>query len=315
MILDVHVHVAALAAGHGFMSRRLLDSAAFRFMRWRLGIVGEDPSTDVALEEKLAATITASGVDAAVVLAFDAVYQPDGRRDADNTHLYVSNDYVIELAARHRNMLFGASVHPYRKDAVAELQRCVEAGAVLCKWLPPTQGMNPADDRCRPFYEALAHHKLPLLCHSGGELSLPRVDDRLEDPGLLEPALRAGVTVILAHCGTRSSPFGRDYLPTFLRLAGEYENCYGDTSAMTLPARFYGLRTVLAHPLIRRKLLHGSDWPIIAIPPVSELGWSRSWQLLEEKNWMKRDVLIKRQLGFDDDYWHRAGNVLAIADS
>ena len=62
-----------------------------------------------------------------------------------------------------RKMLFGASVHPYRKDAVAELERCVAAGAVLLKWLPITQGFNPADPRCFPFYEALAHHKLPLL--------------------------------------------------------------------------------------------------------------------------------------------------------
>src|SRR5690606_1283084 len=187
---------------------------------------------------------------AAVILAFDAVHDRDGRRDEPNTHLYVTNDYVIELCRRHRNMLFGASVHPYRKDAVAELERCIAAGAVLLKWLPPTQGMDPADERCIPFYEALAHHRLPLLCHTGGELSLPRVDKRLEDPARLEPALKRGVTVIMAHCGTRSSPLGADYLPTFMRMAQEYENCWGDTSAMTLPARAYGLRTVHQHPVI-----------------------------------------------------------------
>lgn len=313
MILDLHVHISAMTDGHGSMSRRLLDSAAFRFMRWRLGLVGEDAGTERALEAKLSATLAESGVDAAVVLAFDGVHDRDGNFDHRNTHLYVTNDYVIELCRRHDNMLFGASIHPYRKDAIQELERCIEAGAVLVKWLPPTQGMDPADDLCRPLYEAMAHHGIPLLCHSGGELSLPRVDDRLEDPGLVEPALQMGVKVILAHCGTRSSPFGKDYLPTFMRLAQDYEHCYGDTSAMTLPARAYGLRAVLKHPAVSQKLLHGSDWPIIAIPPLRDIGFANAWRLMQDPNWMRRDVKIKQLMGFDQAYWHRADKVVRSA--
>jgi uncharacterized protein len=63
-------------------------------------------------------------------------------------------------------MLFGASIHPYRKDAVAELERCVGLGAVLLKWLPVVPDFNPADQRCFPFYEALAHHRLRVLLDS-----------------------------------------------------------------------------------------------------------------------------------------------------
>src|SRR6185312_14728454 len=106
------------------------------------------------------------------------------------THLYVSNDYVIELAKRHRKVLFGASVHPYRKDAVAEIERCVADGAVLLKWLPIVQDFDPSDERCFPVYEALAHYKLPLLCHTGGERSLPNLNPHVADPLLLTPALR-----------------------------------------------------------------------------------------------------------------------------
>src|SRR5690606_31230540 len=93
MILDIHVHISAMSAGHGWMSRRLLESLPFRFMRWRLGLKGEDEATERALEARLAATIAESGVDAAVILAFDAVHDRDGRRDEPNTHLYVTNDY------------------------------------------------------------------------------------------------------------------------------------------------------------------------------------------------------------------------------
>lgn len=182
MILDCHVHISAFTPGHGRMSAKLMNSVAFRFMRWRLGMVGSDERTERELERTLVEKIEETEkLDAAIVLAFDAVHDLDGRFDEANTHLYVTNDYVIELAARHRNVLFGASVHPYRKDAVAELERCVKAGAVLLKWLPIVQNFNPADSRCFPFYEALAHYKLPLLSHTGGETSLPQLDPSVAD--------------------------------------------------------------------------------------------------------------------------------------
>lgn len=294
------------------MSPRLLNSIPFRFMRWHFGLRGNDERTERDLEALTVRTIDKSGIDAAVILAFDAVYDKDGNRDGPNTHLYVTNDYVIELAARHPKMLFGASVHPYRKDAVQEVERCVKAGAVLLKWLPPTQDINPADPRCIPFYEALAHHKLPLLCHTGGENSLPRLNDAWADPMRLTEALRRGVTVIAAHCGTRSAPLEKSYLDSFLRLAQDHEHLYGDTAALNLPMRWYAYEAILKNPTVRSKLLHGSDWPIISLPPPRRVGWSRGWTLMREPNWMRRDLLIKRRLGFDDDYWHRAAKVLRL---
>jgi predicted TIM-barrel fold metal-dependent hydrolase len=313
VIIDCHVHTAACVPGHGSMSPRLMNSVPFRFMRWKFGLVGADESTERGLEAKLVETIeNAAQLDAAVVLAFDAVYDDDGRTDEANTHLYITNDYVMELAARHRKVLFGASVHPYRVDAIAELERCVRGGAVLMKWLPITQGMNPADERCIPFYEALAHHKLPLLCHTGGEQSLPRVDDSLADPMLLEPALKRGVKVIMAHCGTRARPTDRDFLPQFMRLAREHEHCYGDTSALDLPMRWYAYESILEDGVVREKLIHGSDWPILALPPVGKLDFTCVFGCMRESNWMKRDVMIKKAMGFDDAYWHRAARVLRL---
>ena len=45
MIVDVHVHVSALTPEHGLMSKRLLRSLPFRYMKWRLGLTGEAPDT------------------------------------------------------------------------------------------------------------------------------------------------------------------------------------------------------------------------------------------------------------------------------
>ena len=234
-----------------------------------------------------------------------------GGKNVSNTHLYVTNDYVIELSHRHKNMLFGCSVHPYRKDAVAEIERCVKAGAVLLKWLPIVQNFNPADPRCIPFYEALAHYRLPLLSHTGGERTLPCLDLSVADPMLLLPAIERGVTVIAAHCGTRSMYGEQDFLPQFCRLALKHENFFGDTSALNVPTRSYAWRTLLRSRPLQQKIVHGSDWAVPSFPPISQLGLG-GLRLLREDNWMQRDVLIKERLGLDDDYWHRAAKVLGI---
>jgi len=298
------------------MSPKLLNSIPFRFMQRRLNLPGQDASTERALEAKLKETIDGTErLDAVAVLAFDAVHDEEGRMDLANTHLYVTNDYVIELAARHPKMLFGASVHPYRKDAVAELERCSKAGAVLVKWLPLTQNFNPADPRCFPFYEALAHFKIPLLSHTGFEQSLPTIRPDVADPMLLKPAIERGVTIIAAHCGTRSMPWNHCYLDNFVKLAREHEHFYGDTSALNLPTRSYAYKTVTKDPVLRSKLVHGSDWPIIPVPPISSLGLAASMNLWKESNWMRRGVLRKEKLDLDDAYWHRAATVLRLKPS
>jgi uncharacterized protein len=314
MRIDCHVHVSALTLPRGTMSPRIRNSFPFRFMQWRLGIRGSDAAVERAVEAKLVETLNQTDtLDAAVILAFDAVYDHNGNHDPANTHLYVSNDCVIDLCRRYRKMLFGASVHPYRRDAVAEIERCVRAGAVLMKWLPIVQNFNPADERCIPFYEALAHHRLPLLSHTGGEKTLPNLDPSVMDPALLLPAIQRGVTVIAAHCGTRSAPGEPDFVPTFMRMAREHEQFYGDTAALNLPTRSYAYAPLLADRVVRQKLVHGSDWPVISVPPAMTLTLRQTFRALSDRNWMRRDVQIKRWLGFDDEYFHRAARVLSAA--
>jgi predicted TIM-barrel fold metal-dependent hydrolase len=314
MIIDCHVHLAAMTALHGGSSDQLLKTLPFRFMRWRLGLVGNDESTERQIEAKLVETLNGTPeLDAAAILAFDQVYTNDGQPDPARTHLHVTNDYVIEVCKRHPKMLFGASINPLRKDAISELERCVAAGAVLLKWLPIVQGFNPADDRFIPFYEALAHYKLPLLSHTGGEQTLIRLNDEYAPPSLLELPLKRGVTVIAAHCGSRSMPFEPDYLPEFTRMVNQYENLFGDTAALCLPTRKYAIDAILKDSLVASRLLHGSDWPVIALPPPARLGVCAYIELMREKNWMRRDVLIKQRWGFGDDYWHRAAKLLRLS--
>ena len=298
------------------MSRTLLDSLPFRFMRWKFGLVGEDANTERTLEELLARTVAgANPVSAAVVLAFDAVHDTAGKRDAARTHFEVGNDYVRDVTRKYPGLLYGASIHPYRRDAVAELERVARDGAVLIKWLPITQDIDPSDVRCFPFYEALAHLKMPLLSHTGWERTLPTANDRVADPALLQPALERGVTVIMAHCGTRSF-FGEScHVDSFMRMAREWEQCYGDTSALNLPTRAYGWRRLLEDDVVRGKLVHGSDWPILPLPPLRHTGIASALSLLREPNWMKRDALVKQRLGLEGEYWTRAATLLRVQGS
>jgi predicted TIM-barrel fold metal-dependent hydrolase len=313
MKIDCHVHVAAMGSIHGCTSDALLKTVPFRFMRWRLGMVGNDQSTERQIESRLIQTLADTPqLDAAVILAFDQVFTDDGLPDPGRTHLHVTNDYVIDLCRKNPNMLFGASVNPLRKDAIAELERCVANGAVLLKWLPIVQGFNPADERFIPFYEALAHHRLPLLSHTGGERTLIRLNEEYAPPALLENALKRGVTVIAAHCGTRSAPFETDYFDQFVRLVHQYENLFGDTAALNLPMRTHAFDGIFRDPVVKSRIVHGSDWPVIALPSPRRIGAHASIKLMKDKNWMRRDVRIKQALGFDEDYWQRAAKVLRL---
>ena len=298
------------------MSRTLLDSVPFRFMRWKFGLVGEDAHTEQTLEALLARTVSeANPVNAAVVLAFDAVHDATGKRDAARTHLEVANDYVRDVTRKYPGLLYGASIHPYRRDAVTELERVARDGAVLIKWLPITQDIDPSDARCSPFYEALAQLGIPLLSHTGWERTLPTANDRVADPALLTPALERGVTVIMAHCGTRSF-FGEScHVESFMRMAREWEHCYGDTSALNLPTRAYGWRRLLEDDVVREKLVHGSDWPILPLPPLRRVGIGGALSLMREKNWMRRDALVKQRLGLEGEYWTRAARLLRVSGS
>jgi mannonate dehydratase len=182
------------------------------------------------------------------------------------------------------------------------------------KWLPIVQDFDPSDPLCIPFYEALAHYNLPLLSHTGAEHALPNLNKNVADPSLLTAALQRGVKVIMAHCGSRLLPFETDFTPTFIRMAREFEHCYGDTAALNVPNRWYAMSAVMKDALARDKLLHGSDWPVIAMPPPLKVGIEGTMEAMRESNWLRRDVLIKRRFGLDDAYWHRAARVLRLAD-
>ena len=139
-----------------------------------------------------------------MLLAFDFTYDESGRKREDLTTFSVSNAYARRVAnARPDRFEWIASVHPYREDAVQELEAARAAGARALKWLPPSMAIDMRSPKCLPVYDALARMNLPLLVHVGEERAVAGAQrHELANPLHLRAALDRGVRVIGAHCAS-----------------------------------------------------------------------------------------------------------------
>ncbi len=264
--IDCHVHLAALPERDNgcLMSSKMLESPLVKFLMWKDGLSPKNPSqaNRQYIQNFLGEIRKSQYVGQAVLLAIDGVYNSDGRLNFQETDFLVSNDYVLRQARNHpEECLAGVSINPQRRDAIEELHRCAEAGAVLVKILPNSQGFDPGHYRYQKFYQTLATLGLPLLSHVGYEFSLRGKDQSLGDPNRLQTALEEGTTVIAAHACSYGLMIYEKFFPTLLRFINQYPNFYADVSALTLPNRLKMLLKLRQHPEIFDRLLFGTDYP------------------------------------------------------
>ncbi len=303
-MIDCHVHLAALTeAGNGcFISPRLLRSPAFRFLRFKFGLSLDDPrGANRKYVDALLAELRASRfVQQAVVLGMDGVYDSRGEMDAARTEFLVCNDYVLNVTRDHPGeLLAGVSINPRRRDALDELHRCADAGAILVKVLPNAQQFDPADHRHRLFYRALAERKLPLLSHVGHEFTLVGRDQSAGDPGRLRVPLEEGVTVIAAHACSLGLVIYEKFLATFRDLVRRYPNFHADVSALTLPNRCGMPLRLRREPEIQQRLVFGTDYPlpVFHLPAWGRAGLGTLREIVRTKNRFDRQHLVCRALG------------------
>lgn len=317
MIYDIHAHVMGLQSGEegNFLCppERRCRMLAVLLRR----VVNQVPcndgeSLDMALQRRVLTWIGESQVDRVVLLALDGVFTRDGHADLERTQIIVGNDFVARLTAGSPKALLGASIHPYRRDARAELDRVVERGACLIKWLPSAQNIAPDDPLCIPFYERMAHHGIPLLTHTGIEHTLPVFGNALNDPQRLVPALERGVTVIAAHCGTRMYLHERSHFGPWRGMARKYPTFYGDLSAFGLPVHGQPMRRILGDPVLLSKVVHGSDFPTPSMPLwyVFRLGWRKAVALHTIANPFDKAFATMKELGVPDTVFSRVGTLL-----
>ncbi len=321
---DMHCHTAGIGAGNSgcFVSDAMRKSfkfdlylSAFGTSRTEIEARGDSVVID-RIAERLAAS---EHVGRAVVLALDGPVDATGALDVAHTEVYVPNEFVAREVARHPNLLFGASVNPYRHDAIERLEWAKAHGAVLVKWLPSIQRIDPSDPRLIPFYQKLVELHLPLLTHTGTEHSFTEADDAFCDPERLRLPLRCGVTVIAAHAATTGSYAGERSIDRLARLMTEYPTCYADISSLTQLNKHGHLARVLSRPEFRGRLLYGTDYPLVSMRvlvspwyyPV-RLSWPTCRSVAAQQNPWDRDVALKRALGVPGWVWANADRVLGL---
>jgi predicted TIM-barrel fold metal-dependent hydrolase len=116
-----------------------------------------------------------------------------------------------------------ASVHPRSKDIEGDVQRIVEAGLKGVKMHPLYQEFYVDDPEVFPLYEALEAAGLPMLCHTGLDISFG--EDDHASPARFEVVMERfpKLTIVMAHFG------GWKRLDLFIeRLCGR--DVYIDTS-------------------------------------------------------------------------------------
>jgi hypothetical protein len=246
--IDVHVHAER---NHGEpqdeVTMGLLEAAAKYF--------GAEPIQPTAQE--VADYYRERGILAVVFTVDDEAGM--GRRR-------LGNDEVLEAARANPDVMipFG-SVDPHKgKLGVREARELIEAGVRGFKFHPNTQAFWPNDPEFFPLYEVIAEAELIALFHSGttgigagmpggGGVRLKYSNPMAVDDVAAEfPEL----DIILAH---PSFPWQDEALA----IAVHKPNVYIDLSGWS-PKYFPDNLVQYTNTLLRRKMLFGSDYPLIS---------------------------------------------------
>ncbi|MBI5256991.1 MAG: amidohydrolase family protein [Burkholderiales bacterium] len=254
-----------------------VESLRRRTILGAAGIAAESTAIDRAYVNRLHSLTGDFPAGARWLLyAFDQAHDDAGRPWPDRSTFHVPDRHAAAVAAAHpQRFAWVASIHPYREDALARLDRALADGALAIKWLPSAMNIDLADARLWTFYDRLAAADLPLIVHGGEEKAVPGAErPELGNPLQVRAALERGVRVIVAHCASLGQALDLDArrprpvpaFSLFVRLMDEpawQGRLLGDVSALFQANRRPAVwRGVLARPDWHGRLLHGSDYPL-----------------------------------------------------
>jgi predicted TIM-barrel fold metal-dependent hydrolase len=246
--IDVHTHVEQDGHGCFALDQELLDASAKYFRADQ----DRTPTVTAIAEHYRARNM------AAVVFTVEA--------PAATGHPALSSEEIADAAAEHPDVLipFG-SVDPHAGKAAVRRARALVAGHGVrgFKFHPSLQAFEPNDVRHYPLYEAIQELGVPALFHTGQTgigAGLPGghgIKLRYSNPMLLDDVAAdfPGLTIILAH---PSVPWQDEAIS----VATHKANVYIDLSGWS-PKYFPPQLVRAANSLLKRKVLFGSDFPVI----------------------------------------------------
>lgn len=321
-IVDMHVHIAGLGYdSDSFVSDEMKKGYKFDYYLNAFGVTREEIEQhgDQLVVAKVANVIEQSQhVNGAIILAMDGIIDKNGILDKAKTQVYIPNDFVAQQTALYPSLYFGASINPYRPDALALLEQAKRQGAVLVKWIPNIQHIDPADEKIIPFYNKLKELNLPLLSHTGQERSFGSAIDKYGDPQRLKLPLSLGVTVIAGHIATTGKTDQQSNYQRILEMFDEYPNLYADISSLTQINKLGYLNTALVEEKLKGRLIYGSDFPLNNMVLVSpyyfplNLTLNQMWHITKIKNPFDRDVALKQALGMPTEIFTKTNQLLDI---
>jgi uncharacterized protein len=302
---DAHAHLVGTGdSGSGiYVNPRmesLLDPAQYgrRLFFLNAGCAHDAPgNVDRAYVERMRNLVDGLRPGAKLLLfAFERAYHENGEPDLERTTFHVPDDYARDIARGYPAYFeWAASIHPYRRDCVEQLEKARREGARAVKWLPSAMGIDPASPRCDLFYDKMIDLNLPLISHAGEERAvLGREAHDFGNPLRLRRALDAGVRVVVAHCASLGQDRDLDRggslaesFSLFERMMGESrygERLFGDISAMTQVSRAGpNLARVIERTEWHARLLNGSDYPLPGVMPIFSVDYLVSLGLIAEK--------------------------------
>ncbi|MBL6990613.1 MAG: amidohydrolase family protein [Bacteriovoracaceae bacterium] len=292
-LLDIHTHIVGLGnSGSGAFVNPAMQTwknpmrlLKFNVYKSATGIKTKQNADEQYLDRivSLAKSIKDHGLYTA--MAFDKHYDESGKVDLARTEFYTPNEYVYDIYKKYPDVFIPMiSVHPYRLDAIYELEKWAKQGVKYVKWLPNAMGIDPSSALVKPFYQVMMKYDMTLLCHIGNEKAVKSTRfQHLGNPLLLRYPLELGVNVILAHCGSLGSnldleSWKNQMTPNFnlfLRLMDEQKyvgKLFADISAIQQRNRYANsLASMLERFDLHPRLINGSDYPMPAINTVVSL--------------------------------------------
>jgi uncharacterized protein len=238
--VDAHVHV--------FPPEMIRDREAYLDREARFGELYRASSAPMAAADDVVAHMDRAGVGLSIVVGFAF---------ADQGLCRMVNDYIIEAVRTYPDRLAGlACVGPGAPGAVAELERCLDAGLRGCGELAP-EDVEPSLDSVA---ECLRERGLPLLIHSNEPVGHQYPGKGRFTPQSCFALAEAypGLTIVFAHMG--GGLFLYELMPEVRRTLADV---FYDTAAVPYlyGPEIYDVAISSAGP---EKFIFGTDYPLLS---------------------------------------------------
>ncbi len=288
-----------------------------------------DQNSDVSYVERMVALSTEmpSGYKT-MLFAFDWLRDGQGVADKEHSIFYIPNDYAASVAKQYPQYFeWAASIHPYRTDALHDLEEAHNNGARAIKWLPSSMGINPASTKCNKFYQKLHDLNMPIISHTGRERAVQGGHQAYCNPLRMRRALDAGVRVVLAHCASdgddddldngNKSVKSFDLFSRLMDTPAYKDLAFGDISALALFNNAWAIKPLLARTDWHHRLINGSDYPLpgilplISIKELAHMGLLQKEQVpflqdLRNYNPLMFDFATKRLINFEGNVFTKS---------